>query len=124
LWGAVGAGILTQGPEFLQQYLQRLSGHLDEARRLLEQTPQLAPRVAELAAARDALMGASAWTKPMAFLGHPQADIAWRTFADFRPALPLTLEGLAWGLAGVVIGVAIGSLLLAPFRNSRSKVRP
>jgi hypothetical protein len=32
--GAVG---LSQGPEFMQQYLQRLGGHLDEARRHLQQ---------------------------------------------------------------------------------------
>lgn len=29
----VGAILLSQGPEFMQQYLQRLGGHLDEARR-------------------------------------------------------------------------------------------
>ncbi len=31
----VGAVLLSQGPEFMQQYLQRLGGHLDEARRHL-----------------------------------------------------------------------------------------
>jgi hypothetical protein len=31
----VGAGLFSQGPEFMQQYLQRLGGHLDEARRQL-----------------------------------------------------------------------------------------
>lgn len=30
-----GAVLLSQGPEFMQQYLQRLGGHLDEARRQL-----------------------------------------------------------------------------------------
>lgn len=29
----VGAILLSQGPEFMQQYLQRLGGHLDEAHR-------------------------------------------------------------------------------------------
>jgi hypothetical protein len=29
----VGAVLFSQGPEFMQQYLQRLGGHLDEARR-------------------------------------------------------------------------------------------
>ncbi|MDR1282247.1 MAG: DUF2937 family protein [Opitutaceae bacterium] len=32
-----GAAGLSQGPEFMQQYLQRLGGHLDEARRHLRQ---------------------------------------------------------------------------------------
>lgn len=30
-----GAVLFSQGPEFMQQYLQRLGGHLDEARRQL-----------------------------------------------------------------------------------------
>ena len=33
----VGAVTFTQVPEFFQQYLQRLGGHLDEARRQLQQ---------------------------------------------------------------------------------------
>jgi hypothetical protein len=33
----VGAVLFSQIPEFIQQYLQRLGGHLDEARRQLEQ---------------------------------------------------------------------------------------
>jgi hypothetical protein len=32
----VGAASFTQVPEFIQQYLQRLGGHLDEARRQIE----------------------------------------------------------------------------------------
>lgn len=31
----IGAVLLSQGPEFMQQYLQRLGGHLEEARRQL-----------------------------------------------------------------------------------------
>ena len=37
----VGAILFSQLPEFFQQYLQRLGGHLDEARRQLEQFRQL-----------------------------------------------------------------------------------
>ncbi len=33
----LGAVIFSQAPEFMQQYLQRLGGHLDEARRQLQQ---------------------------------------------------------------------------------------
>lgn len=32
-----GAVLFSQAPEFMQQYLQRLGGHLDEARRQLQQ---------------------------------------------------------------------------------------
>lgn len=33
----IGAVVFSQAPEFMQQYLQRLGGHLDEARRILAQ---------------------------------------------------------------------------------------
>jgi hypothetical protein len=38
----VGAVIFSQVPEFMQQYLQRLGGHLDEARRQLQQFQETA----------------------------------------------------------------------------------
>jgi hypothetical protein len=37
-----GAVVFSQAPEFMQQYLQRLGGHLDEARRHLEQFKRVA----------------------------------------------------------------------------------
>jgi hypothetical protein len=39
-----GAVIFSQVPEFMQQYLQRLGGHLDEARRQLQQFQEVAAR--------------------------------------------------------------------------------
>lgn len=38
----VGAILFSQLPEFMQQYLQRLGGHLDEARRVLAQFQDVA----------------------------------------------------------------------------------
>ncbi len=40
----VGAVLFSQLPEFMQQYLQRLGGHLDEARRQLEQFHDVATK--------------------------------------------------------------------------------
>ena len=40
--GVIGAVVFSQAPEFMQQYLQRLGGHLDEARRQLQQFQQVA----------------------------------------------------------------------------------
>ena len=40
--GVIGAVVFSQIPEFMQQYLQRLGGHLDEARRQLLQFQQTA----------------------------------------------------------------------------------
>lgn len=41
---AAGAVIFSQAPEFFQQYLQRLGGHLAEARRQLEAFAEVASR--------------------------------------------------------------------------------
>jgi len=50
----LGAVLFSQAPEFMQQYLQRLGGHLEEARRQLAQFQALARQagktVSELAA--------------------------------------------------------------------------
>ena len=40
----IGAVVCSQLPEFIQQYLQRLGGHLDEARRQLEQFQTVAAK--------------------------------------------------------------------------------
>ena len=40
----VGAVLCSQLPEFIQQYLQRLGGHLDEARRQLDQFREVAAK--------------------------------------------------------------------------------
>lgn len=40
----VGAILFSQAPEFMQQYLQRLGGHLDEARRQLAQFQHIAEK--------------------------------------------------------------------------------
>ena len=40
----VGAVLCSQLPEFIQQYLQRLGGHIDEARRQLDQFKEVAAK--------------------------------------------------------------------------------
>ncbi|WP_232767352.1 DUF2937 family protein [Geminisphaera colitermitum] len=53
----LGAVSFSQGPEFIQQYTQRLGGHLDEARRQLEQFSKMAR---ELGMSLDGLIEHSA----------------------------------------------------------------
>ncbi len=136
----LGAALAAQMPEFMQQYLQRLGGHLDEARRQLEQFQQTArasgltfeglvadtsaqrdpavarlgrvmaaasARVDALAAADRALHQASLWARPFVFFRHLDWGIARATWADYRPALPTTLEGLLYAAAGLVLALAL-----------------
>jgi len=135
-----GAAGLSQAPEFFQQYLQRLGGHLDEARlqlagfeavakasgltlaELIEvtRTQTAVPvsklggliattqtRAAELEAAERALHEAAAWERPFVFLAHMDGDIAVRTWEVFKPAVPVTAEGLTYAAAGMVLALAL-----------------
>ncbi len=136
----IGTVLFSQIPEFMQQYLQRLGGHLDEARRQLEQfqstatqsgltldrfiaqtsanaepavarlgavMTETATRVETLAAAQTAMQQATLWTRPFVFLRHLDLSIGRATWAIFKPAVPTTLEGLVYALAGMLVLLAI-----------------
>ena len=67
----------------------------------------LAARVDELAAAEAALRDASVWMRPFVFLRHIDREVAHGTWGVFRPAVPTTLEGLAYAAGGVVLAFAV-----------------
>jgi len=102
----VGAVVFAQAPEFFQQYLQRLGGRLDEARRQLEVFRDVGARVDSLATAEAAIRNASLFTRPFAFARHFDPAIARATLSVFRPALPTTLEGAAYALCGMLVLLA------------------
>jgi len=132
----VGTVVFSQIPEFMQQYVQRLGGHLDEARRHLQQFQQAATqsgltldkligqttvnadpavaklggvmteavaRVQTLESAQSAIQEASLWSRPFVFLQHVDTSIARATWIVFKPAVPTTLEGLVYSLAGMLL---------------------
>lgn len=141
-----GAVTLAQAPEFFQQYLQRLGGHLDEARLQLARYEQVAretgvtlqglidtaraqtaapvaklgdviaetqARVTDLEAAEIALRTATSWERPFVFLRVLDHSIASRTLEVFKPAVPVTLEGFTYAVAGMVLALALYRLTLA-----------
>jgi hypothetical protein len=118
-WGALGAAILCQVPEFIQQYAQRLGGHLDEARRMLGTAPQLAPRIAELESAYTALLNSAGFGRLWAAATHFLPDVAAGTLSIYRPAVPLGIEGLLYALIGVALGVMVGGIIAFPFTRRR-----
>ncbi len=156
-----GAVLFSQAPEFLQQYLQRLEGHLDEARLALARVDDAAAqagttldqiqtaasggadpsaqavaavlkatasRVDILASADAALRSASAWTRPFVFLRHADWGIVRATLAIYRPAVPTTLEGMAYAAAGMVAALAVYHLgvrrPIAHWAAARGKAAP
>lgn len=136
----LGAVAFCQLPEFIQQYLQRLGGRLDEARlqvakfeeiarqssltlsQFIERTSatpdaavaklgglmrEAVQRVESLAAAENAIRSASAWEKPFAFFAHLDRAIASATLEVYKPAVPATVEGACYALAGMVVMLGI-----------------
>lgn len=125
---------VSQVPAFLAQYLQRLGGHLDEARLAVHSATALpgtlgAPspdalgvliarlqdRADHLAQAHDAITQAGPWMRPFVFLAHADWAIAERTLAQFQPALPLDSGGVTALALGLVLGLVLFDLLKLPF---------
>jgi hypothetical protein len=137
---AAGAVLCSQLPEFIQQYLQRLGGHLDEARRQLGQFREIAAksgltfdqfveksrgaseatvaqfgqlmqdtvaRVDALASADAAIRDASILSRPFVFLSRVDFSIARATAGVFKPAVPTTVEGLMYAIAGMLLVMAL-----------------
>ncbi len=131
-----GALVFSQAPEFAQQYLQRLGGHVDEAKRIVKQYQETAAqsglsldtfiartnanadaavaklggvmssavaRVQELEASQGAIQNASVWTRPFMLVRHGDPEIAEATWQIFKPALPITGEGLLYAIIGMLL---------------------
>lgn len=130
---AIAGMALSQFQAFVHQYLQRLGGHLDEARRnfraVLE--GELAPaldeaarqsmleaaraRVADIESAYEAIKGADILARPFVFLGHLEPNIAMRVFEDFKPAIPVDATSLIYTGTGMILALVVYELLKLPF---------
>ncbi|WP_425049695.1 DUF2937 family protein [Psychromarinibacter sp. S121] len=150
--GVAGAAALSQFPEFSQQYLQRLSGAVDELRvsvvafdtlanaagvtreealaqldgstfltGLQEHHGEQVYRYERLSSDYNALRQAEPLQRLAQVWRFNDPDLAQRTWDDFRPAVPVTTDGLLCagiGFAGgwLVLTIAFG-LLKLPFRR-------
>lgn len=129
--GAGGMG-LSQAPAFTQAYLQRLGGHLDEARRTLrlieqgEMLPRLdvenrqealnefGQRVDQLQQAYDAIAQAPGLVQPLVMMRHSESDIAQRAWENFTPAIPVDTASLVYTGVGIVLALLVYELLKVP----------
>jgi hypothetical protein len=136
IFAAVMGLLAGQFLAFIQQYRQRLGGHLAEAQLAERQTrearggqptPELlqtmSDRVTDLAGGVNAIGTASPFALPFQFLLNFDADIVFGTLHDFQPALPLDAPSLVYGISGMVIGWALyGSIKRLGGRLVRGKV--
>lgn len=124
--GTAGAALCSQVPEFVQQYLQRLGGHRDEAARLLLRLRAQGAgggdatlvateeRATELARDLQAISGADEFMRPIVFFQHIDPEIARAALDAFRPAVPLTPAGLLYAGVGLLLGIILLHLIVAP----------
>lgn len=131
---AVAGLAASQVQAFIAAYLQRLGGHLDEARRMVQRlinggfspdvdvasqdrlAAALGRRVSDLAANHEAIAGADVFSRPFVFVAHMDRAIAEATLASFTPALPLDSASLVYALAGMVLGWLLYDLATWPIR--------
>lgn len=136
--GTAGAAA-SQLQAFILQYLQRLGGHVDEARRAYDTVlhgqryqDMAAPardliardaleRVNELQAAHDAIQGAGLVAKPFVFARHVDMAIAQRTWEAFTPALPIDAGGLIYAGMGLIAGLVLYEIAKAPLALGRRR---
>ncbi|NVK46555.1 MAG: DUF2937 family protein [Rhodobacteraceae bacterium] len=154
--GLLGAAVVSQFPEFTQQYTQRLGGQVEALQTVIADFDASATRAEMTREEALASMGGSVFLEnrrrdmrntidrharlsedlsvlkeatPLERLTMPQrvADtvLARATYDDFRPALPLTLEGGISALVGYLGGwLAVSgvlALLAWPFRRRKSQ---
>lgn len=109
VFALVGGMSIAQFPQYLAQYLQRLGGHIDEARMAagLFKLPALAERAAHLAEGLRAISGAPAHLRLVEFIAHAQWDIAKVAYDNFTPGITFTREEIGYLALGGVLGVAV-----------------
>ena len=109
---SLSAGLLTaQFPQFLAQYLQRLGGHIDEARHIAVefQLPALSERAATLSAGLDAINKASPFLRLPVFIANGHWEIARKAYENYTPGMTFSVEELCYLAGGALLGLFIYS---------------
>lgn len=155
----VAGTLVSQSPEFTQQYSQRLGGAIDELQKVIddfevdarnngltlqeafeqysssteqflrdrgESMGRVFDRLDRLTNQAVSLENTNSLLKPLQILRSPDQDIVQNAWEDFKPAIPVTLEGLLYAGVGFFAGwfgleliSAILKLIGRPFRSKR-----
>lgn len=157
--GIALAAMLSQFPEYAQQYTQRLGGAVDELRVItsefdraaqeggLDRTEALArfsvsnddflagrgtsmtatfQRYETLSQTLARIQGAGPVERLQSLPAYLDTDIGRRTLENYRPAMPITVEGLLYAAIGFLFGFMLLSALwrfcALPFKK-RDRIR-
>ncbi len=133
LCAATGALSFSLLPSFIQQYLAGLATCRSELLRVVTearaQPGAMSPeflahtgaRADWCASAADTIDRSDGFIRLFAFARHFDPEIARTTLGIFRPAVQLTLDGLYFFLAGMILGLLISGAISLPFRLFRRR---
>jgi hypothetical protein len=149
--GLALAVVLSQFPEYAQQYTQRLGGAVDELRVITEEFDRAAAEGGldrqtalqrynasndDFLAGRGSSMssttladieGAGPVERLQSLPAYLDTDIGRRTLEAYRPAVPVTMEGILYAGGGFILGYLVLSGLVRfaamPFRRGRGRIR-
>ncbi|MBD3259836.1 DUF2937 family protein [Candidatus Woesearchaeota archaeon] len=115
-----------QFPQYLAQYVQRLGGHIDEARYASHEfnVPELAERADRLQQGLEAITNSSSFGKLFAFIQHADLAIAQKVLANYTPGMAMDTEGLMYCGAGALAGLGLyesGKLGVSAIKNRLKK---
>lgn len=132
----------SQVQSFIDQYLQRLGGHLDEATMNLDRIQtgvryqtmsetvrqeleaDAAARVEELKTSYDAISSAGVFEQPWSFFKYADDAIVSRAWVDFVPAVPLDTHALIYIGVGIVVALGVYELVKLPLVVIFGQPRP
>jgi len=102
-----------------QEALEQMQGtdFLDRRRRDMARTFL---RFERLSAQLEALQTAPALQRAASIARAPDGEVARATFAVFQPGLPLSKDGLLFGLSGALAGLGVAGLMGRLFRRGRA----
>lgn len=139
---AVFAAASAQGPAFVQAYLQRLGGHIDEARRTVSELQNgaaaravtddgsrerlveaFSARLMDLETSRAAIIDAHPLWRPVVMASQADPEIARATAETFTPAMPLDPTSLIYAGFGLVLGWVVWELVQWPVKARLRKRR-
>lgn len=116
--GAARAGVSRHAA------LKRLRGNSDPlAARQGEDAATTIVRYEELARRYSDLLDAAPLFRPFVALGDPDWAMTARAGDDYRPALPVTIDGLVLTAAGFGLGWALGASAYGAARMGRRRIR-
>lgn len=123
LGASVGAAAFAVLPSFIQQYTSGLSTCQSELARILREGG-LSPETLAMTQQRAAWCGTAAHAldvsagvgRVAAFVQNFDADVARATLQVFQPGVQMSVDGLYFFIAGLIVGLIVINIVTFPFR--------